>query len=288
MRKKWNRLLSILGLLLLFGCLGSTEHLYQNLFTSEVLPIEYDVSRAHEVVGILTAGGGYDGILRVGEEGQLLFSPRISQLEDLINEDGHSLEEYHAELTFTLTKRGQPYWVYPTVSVPFDALGEKWVDIVLQDANTDCGFCPTAKESYRVEVTVFEGDTPCMKGTWSYIMTAGTYAESPYYRPTDIPTEEQRNQTPMTVRYLVKEGGSLSGQTVQHLYLGGATTEVMATAEPGYLFAGWSDGVLTESRTEDKFVQDTDVYAQFVKIELDAGVPNMYIMVEGGAFYGLV
>ena len=105
MKKQMNRLLSILAVVLLCACIGSAERLAQNLFTSETIPVEYDVSRAHEVVGILTAGGGHDGILRMDEEGRLLFSPRISQLEDLINEDGHTLDEYSVQLTFTLTKK---------------------------------------------------------------------------------------------------------------------------------------------------------------------------------------
>lgn len=282
MIQKINRLLPIVGLLLLFCCFVSSDRLAEHLFQSQTIPVEYDVSRAHEVVGILTAGGGHDGILRMDEEGRLLFSPRISQLEDLINEDGHTLDEYSVQLTFTLTKRNQLYWVYPTVNLPIEALGEKWVDIVLQDKETNCGFCPTAKEYYRVDVTVLEGDTPLMKGTWQYVRAADKYTESPYYQPTEIPSEAKRNETPMTVRYLVKEGGNITGQTVQNLYVGAATEEVTASAAPGYMFAGWSDGVLTESRSNDKFVQDTDVYAQFVKVEFDKGIPNMYIMVEGG------
>lgn len=66
-----------------------------------------------------------------------------------------------------------------------------------------------------------------------------------------------------SITYLSEEHGSLTGgETIQFASYGTSGTEVTAIPDEGYHFTGWSDGVLTASRT-DAITADKTVTAQF-------------------------
>ena len=67
-----------------------------------------------------------------------------------------------------------------------------------------------------------------------------------------------------TVTYLAAEGGSIAGESVQHVQSGGDGTQVMALADEGYAFVGWDDGSEEPVRRETGVTQDITLTAQFV------------------------
>ena len=45
-----------------------------------------------------------------------------------------------------------------------------------------------------------------------------------------------------TVEYIAGEGGRIEGEAVQTAFTGDRTKEIIAVADEGYIFVGWSDG----------------------------------------------
>ncbi len=66
-----------------------------------------------------------------------------------------------------------------------------------------------------------------------------------------------------TLTYTAETGGSISGTSPQTVNPGGSGTEVTAVPNTGYHFVGWSDGVLTESRTDSNVTANISVTANF-------------------------
>ena len=69
--------------------------------------------------------------------------------------------------------------------------------------------------------------------------------------------------------YSASFGGSISGVTRQRVLRENDGSTVTALASPGYAFVGWSDGLLTASRTDLEVSEDVMVTAHFV--------PNDYL-----------
>jgi len=63
--------------------------------------------------------------------------------------------------------------------------------------------------------------------------------------------------------YTAGVGGTIDGTTPQTVNSGESGTEVTAVADPGYHFVGWSDGVLTASRTDMNVTGNVSVTADF-------------------------
>ncbi|MDR3185301.1 MAG: hypothetical protein LBU04_00590 [Christensenellaceae bacterium] len=68
------------------------------------------------------------------------------------------------------------------------------------------------------------------------------------------------------VKYLALQGGSIEGDTEQHIPSGGNASTVRAVADEGYKFSEWSDGVKQAQRTDTFISQDKELTAQFVRI----------------------
>jgi len=66
-----------------------------------------------------------------------------------------------------------------------------------------------------------------------------------------------------TLTYTAGANGTISGSSPQTVVSGGNGTAVTAVANTGYQFAGWSDGVLTASRTDTNVVSNITVTASF-------------------------
>lgn len=67
----------------------------------------------------------------------------------------------------------------------------------------------------------------------------------------------------ITLRYLVKEGGTVLGRNYQVIPRYANGTAVRAVPDEGYIFAGWSDGLETEWRRDLRVPDDLWVYALF-------------------------
>ena len=63
--------------------------------------------------------------------------------------------------------------------------------------------------------------------------------------------------------YVAGEGGTIEGETVQSVPVGGSGTAVTAVPNEGYTFVRWSDGVTTATRTDTDINSDINVTAEF-------------------------
>ena len=73
--------------------------------------------------------------------------------------------------------------------------------------------------------------------------------------------------TTYTFTYSATDGGYVDGVNPQVVAAGVNGTLVTATANPGYVFAGWSDAVSTAARTDNTAAADINVTANFTYIE---------------------
>jgi len=226
-------------------------------------------------------GGGRG--FRKDEDGNVLFSMKIRELAEWI-EKGKTLSEYQIRLRFVVRDaNGNEYYAYPVITLPIHVQQEKEFSVLLQGEGVDCGFCPTVARSYNVEVILVKGERELLAGMWNRIYGSLELSDSTFYRPTAIPTEEERAKLSFTVQYLSGEGGTVIGKGEQQLVCGGTAESVTAKPEQGYLFRCWSDGVKTPERSGDVIVYDQTLYALFTKDELDPGIPNLYIDTEDRA-----
>lgn len=83
-----------------------------------------------------------------------------------------------------------------------------------------------------------------------------------------------------TLTYTATSGGSLTGDASQTVPHGSDGTQVTAVVDPGYHFDGWSDGVLTEARTDTNVTADINATANF------ALNPSYDLTVENGSGSG--
>ena len=79
---------------------------------------------------------------------------------------------------------------------------------------------------------------------------------------TPEPTPEPTPQT-YTLNYTAGEGGRIVGTATQTVEEGGSGDSVIAIANAGYEFIGWSDGVTAAERTDTNVTEDITVTAQF-------------------------
>lgn len=63
--------------------------------------------------------------------------------------------------------------------------------------------------------------------------------------------------------YVAGDGGTIEGETVQSVPVGGSGTAVTAVPNEGYTFVRWSDGVTTATRTDTDINSDINVTAEF-------------------------
>ncbi len=247
--------------------------------------VTYPLDDEDVVPKIVSQGQGYGDILRLKSTKEILFSPEITELRERID-SGKSVEDYSLGLVFVLLdENGKEYYAYPELRLPIHESKGTWFDVFLQSEDISCGFCPTVGRSYTIEVSIYDNDEKkIMEGVWQSIKASDSYADSPYYDPTHIPTEEDRKDMEYQVQYLPTKGGVLWGPSRQTLKHGQGSEKIMAVSEKGYMFVGWSDGYSLPERQGDTFVRSKVIYAEFAKIEQDGSLPNMYIKTETGEF----
>lgn len=74
-----------------------------------------------------------------------------------------------------------------------------------------------------------------------------------------------------TVTYTVDGHGNLTGALTQAVPYGGSATAVSATAETGYVFWGWNDGLTDNPRTDVSVTADQEFVARFVGVNSPIG-----------------
>ena len=73
----------------------------------------------------------------------------------------------------------------------------------------------------------------------------------------DIPTSMHQ------LTYTSGPGGTVTGETSQTVSYGNSGSPVEAIPDPGYVFTGWSDGILVNPRIDENITGDIDVTAHF-------------------------
>ena len=83
---------------------------------------------------------------------------------------------------------------------------------------------------------------------------------------TNTPETPEPTPATYTLSYTATEGGRIVGSPTQTVSEGASGDSVMAIANEGYEFIGWSDGVQTAERIDENVWADISVTAQFEKI----------------------
>lgn len=104
----------------------------------------------------------------------------------------------------------------------------------------------------------------CVCGTGATVVAAlgaAGYIYSGYETVDAIIPEEP--PVYVNVVYLAVDGGLVEGEFDQRIVLGESTTEVLAVADDGFEFVGWSDGVQDPARVDHNVKGDMEIYALF-------------------------
>lgn len=116
------------------------------------------------------------------------------------------------------------------------------------------------QNSISITAIPFEGFTFVK---WSDGVTTPTRTELNVQKSIKVTARFQRIN--LKVTFNASEGGHLEGDADQSIDYGNDSCEVTAVANEGYLFAGWSDGVMKETRIEKEVKQNIEATALFVK-----------------------
>lgn len=71
--------------------------------------------------------------------------------------------------------------------------------------------------------------------------------------------------------YLNGKGGEIKGETEQSVLVGDDAQSVLAVADEGYMFIGWSDGLTSPTRQDKNVQENMAVYPRFVEMDFDMG-----------------
>ncbi|MEG0329000.1 MAG: bifunctional UDP-sugar hydrolase/5'-nucleotidase [Longicatena sp.] len=69
----------------------------------------------------------------------------------------------------------------------------------------------------------------------------------------------------ISLQYIADTGGYIEGNSKQEIVQGKDGSEVRAVANKGYCFNGWSDGVKSETRKDNKVTENKVIHATFIK-----------------------
>ena len=100
--------------------------------------------------------------------------------------------------------------------------------------------------------------------SWDDGLTTASRSDGPITEDLTFTATFEINE--YTLQFNVTPGGTLTGDTTQVITHGQDGTEVIAAAEPGYNFAGWSDGVMTLARTPTNVTSSGTFTAIFEQI----------------------
>jgi hypothetical protein len=97
--------------------------------------------------------------------------------------------------------------------------------------------------------------------TWSDDVLTASRSDTNVQADQTVTASFEVNQ--YTLTYVAGPNGTISGATPQAVNHGATGSEVTAVPDPGYGFVGWSDGVLTATRTDAAVTADMTVTANF-------------------------
>ena len=115
-----------------------------------------------------------------------------------------------------------------------------------------------------------------------YIKDLESFISKPS-EPEEPNKPEEPGNVEYTLIYAAEEGGRIEGEVLQTVKKGESGSSVIAVADSGYEFIGWSDGMETAERLDENVTQDITVTAQFKKI---SEYTLTYTAEEGGRIIG--
>lgn len=80
-----------------------------------------------------------------------------------------------------------------------------------------------------------------------------------------IPFQREIDESYYELVYTSTAGGHLNGDSVQYILAGEQSDSIEAIPEEGYIFSGWSDGLIDNPRVDYNVLADASVQAIFVK-----------------------
>lgn len=83
----------------------------------------------------------------------------------------------------------------------------------------------------------------------------------------DITVKPIFSKINIIIEYFAGEGGHIVGELIQQIVYGESSQEVVAIPDDGYIFAGWSDGILSEKRIDYEVLKNKKNEATFIKAE---------------------
>ena len=239
-----------------------------------------------EIIG--SQGRGYMTIFRIKTSQDLLFSPDISNLRELMETDEFTgnVSDYSALMHIKVKDGGgRLIHIYPALTLPLRESKGDWFDVFFQGningEEIDSGFCPQPDRIYDVFLEVLDpsGKKVLFAGHYNDIVTPSNFDDSKYFKVYKIPGEDQ---VFYTVKYEASEGGRVEGKTTYKLSYGEEVPPVKAVADDGYVFLQWSDGKIDPERSGDVAHKNQTITAEFVTEEALLAVPDFYIETDSG------
>ncbi len=238
---------------------------------------------------------GYASIIRVKTSSDILFSPELSELRQMIDSgkissrSGAVIPEFNGRLVFTVKDfEGNDFYTYPAIILPIYNSKGAWFDFFLQGnisgEEIDCGLCPLSGRTYDVyfELLSADGSKALYCGSYNNITVDDSVSASKYYKYVPIPGEENIK---FNINFAVRDGvgGKIKGESSFSISYGQMTGEVTAVADKGYSFVQWSDGITDATHPAVKADRNKTIYAIFIKESSGTNVADMYITTSTGS-----
>lgn len=92
----------------------------------------------------------------------------------------------------------------------------------------------------------------------------------------------------LSVKFVAGDGGTIQGNLNQTVIYGGDSENVIAKANPGYVFSSWSDGIFYEERNLENVKEDTILTAHFTPAGDSVVLHQLILVAPSGGGKGKV
>ena len=167
--------------------------------------------------------------------------------------------EFNSDGTYSLMQLVAPVWgEYGTYTLNSGVLifhvdtitGSALADTVYEEGSQHYGYVSESGTFYAT----------------AFVKNASQFAGGNTGGNTNTPETPEPTPATYTLSYTATEGGRIVGSPTQTVSAGANGDSVMAIADEGYEFIGWSDGVQSAERLDENVTANITVTAQFAKI----------------------
>ena len=171
------------------------------------------------------------------DKNETVFSPMIWDLDiTAASAPGYA---FHLRFTKLSEETGEPIYVFPSITVTPRVNEKGNIEVPLQTATYDSGFCPEAGGRYNVELIICaaQSDRVIAHGSYERVGRVPDVVQyCPYYKPTPLPGMYDTVSDQTTVNYIATAGGTIEGREEQILFKGEQSTSVTAKPNEGFEF----------------------------------------------------